>query len=247
MISFPGMIWRALTLSPGRELPLSERATELCRDNLRKALDQTVLSLKGKAKKELLDRYSPYLELLEEGIWDSGMEQLLTMFYPQAGSLMDYLNDGMVLVSEPDQVNESIKEIKEVRQSRYYDLLEAGRILPSFYDNFLDSEELLQAVRKKRALLFSLLPAGNNSLLFPSVNINIAARQLPLYFNNYQALKDDLNFFKNNQYADHLQCQLKDASFQGGRDCQRIGFPRGQFYTGPDFLRALKAAICRLL
>ena len=190
----------SITIIPGRELPLSERATELCRDNLRKALDQTVLSLKGKAKKELLDRYSPYLELLEEGIWDSGMEQLLTMFYPQAGSLIDYLNDGMVLVSEPDQVNESIKEIKEVRQSRYYDLLEAGRILPSFYDNFLDSEELLRAVRAKRALLFSLLPAGNNSLLSPSININIAARQLPLYFNNYQALKDDLNFFKNNQY-----------------------------------------------
>ena len=145
----------SLTILPARELPLSPQASATCRENLKKALDKAVDALKGKAKKEISDRFSPLLELLEQGIWDISMGQLLTMFYPEAGSLTDYLDDGMILISEPDRVNESAGEINEIRASRYFDLLESGRILPSFYDNFLSADELTAAVKEKKHLLFS--------------------------------------------------------------------------------------------
>lgn len=188
-----------LSVIPARELPVSPEARNRCIDNLRAELEKSLEKLSGKARKELSDRFSPLLELLSQGVWDAGMEQLITMFYPEACTILDYIPQGIAMVSEPDKVKKRAGESEEVRHNRYFDLLDAGRLLPSFYDNFLSYMQLAEKLVKHKLLFFAQLPIQNVGIDISPV-FNISARSLPSYYNDPEGLREALAHYHRQEF-----------------------------------------------
>lgn len=188
-----------LLLTPARELPVDDAARMRARQALQEEYRQTYDALRGTAKKELEKSYAPLLEYLETGVWDSGMEALMRCFYPDAGSLFDYLGDGTVILSEPQNIKETALSLVEERDSRYFDLLDSGRLLPSFYHNFLSYDELRPAFLAQRLLMLCHLSLKSGDIE-ARWQRSFIGRELPAYAQNPAAFSEDLRRFTQAHY-----------------------------------------------
>ena len=188
-----------LFLPPARELPLVAEARQRAKRLLAQEYAKTHTALHGLSKKELEKRYTPLLEYLEQGVWDSGMEALTSYFYAEAGSIFDYLKDGLVLLSEPDAIKQTSLEMEKERESRYFDLLDSGRLLPSFYHNFIGYEELREAFSTRRLLALCQLSLRSGDLT-PALERQFLARSLPSYAQKPSDFVDDMRRFRKERY-----------------------------------------------
>ncbi|MEL7568112.1 MAG: transcription-repair coupling factor, partial [Dehalobacterium sp.] len=140
-----------------------------------------------------------YLEQMEQGIWTLGMEQFLTHFYTDAGGLADYLpRDGLVIIHEPDMVRKNIEAAGKEINSWYYELLEEGKILPSFGNNFLDYDQFSAMIQAHPFLLLAHLP--ENAGLPVRTQYSILTRDVPSYKGQLSRLAEDLKYYKQQKY-----------------------------------------------
>lgn len=201
-----------LCLTPARELPVDEQARQRAAEALREEMAQLRTALHGPAKKEMETSFQPLLEYLGQGIWDNAMEGLLGLFYPDATNLLEYMPDALLLLSEPENIQAMSQQLKEEREQRYYDLLDAGRLLPSFYHNFSDYEQLLKLFQKHPALLLCQLSLGSGGIetFFDGMFLG---RELPAYAQNPQSFIADVKEFRAKGY-DLLFCASSELRLQ---------------------------------
>ena len=118
-----------ITVAPARELPVDDLARSQAALLLEQELEETKQRLHGEDKKRLGDIFNPLLEHLHEAIWDNSMESLMGYFYNDAGSIFDYLVDGVIILSEPQQIKQVSEDLKNERNTRYFDLLESRTLI----------------------------------------------------------------------------------------------------------------------
>ena len=187
-------------LPPARELPVDVAARERARRMLKGEYDKSWASLHAQSKKNLEKTYGPLLEYLPEGVWDNAMEALTGYFYPSACSIFDYLGDGLVLLSEPDSIRRESQDAEKERELRYVDLLQDGRLLSSFYHNFLSYEELYKAFAVRRLLMLCQLDLGAG-MIEPQLDRQFLARDLPAYASAPARFVEDLEHFVRAKYT----------------------------------------------
>ena len=187
-------------LPPARELPVDGAARERARRLLQSEYDKSWSSLRGQSRKNLEKTYAPILEYLPQGIWDNGMEALTGYFYDDAGSIFDYLGDGLVLLSEPDSIRKESEGAQEERELRYVDLLQDGRLLSSFYNNFLPYEELYRNFSARRLLMLCQLDLGAG-MIEPQLDRQFLARELPAYASSPARFVEDIDRFVRSKYT----------------------------------------------
>ena len=181
-----------LKIFPAREVPLSGDSFPAARQRLSDEVEKMIANLSGMPRRHFRDLFSPYLEQMGEKMWNGGMEQFLLHFYPQASSLLAYFDpNSLVVISEPDRVSREMEKITEENQSLYLDLLEEGKILPSFADNFVSQPVLLAELNSRSHLLLAQLPdAGQFSAA--GYRCFIVTREMPAYKGNFTRLGEDI-------------------------------------------------------
>jgi len=213
----------SILLPPGRELPLDEACRKRCAKELRENLEQMAPKLSREARRQMGDYFGALPDLLEAGGWEQRMQSLITLFYPESGNLLDYFTKGIVMMSEADSIRKLIDETTEERQSRYFDLMEAGKLLPSFYDNFLDYNELKVLLNKKKLILSSQI--GEKGGFRVDRERRILSRELPSYHNNLHALKEDCEYFRNHGYRVIFTASSQVRIKRIGEIIADLGFP----------------------
>lgn len=149
-----------LSLIPVREIPLDDEAVNRALISLQKEFQDTLKKLEPNARRNLRGKINPYLEYMEEKIWQDGMDHFLYHFYPNAVSLLDYLpNDAYVCLDESQNICRALEEIDDERYSYYDELLNTGQILPGFAKNFCDAEQLISQINRLPNFSFAALPA----------------------------------------------------------------------------------------
>ncbi len=189
----------SIIIPPARELPVDDLARSRAAISLEQEIAQTQQQLHGEDKKRLLDTFNPLVEHLQEAIWDNSMEALMGYFYEDAGSIFDYLNDGVIILSEPQQLKQVSEDLKNERNTRYFDLLDQGRLLPSFYDNFLDYQQLHHAFGSHRLFLLCQLSPQTGDIQ-PAIEQTFLARELPNYARDPEGFAKDMKEFYHAGY-----------------------------------------------
>ncbi len=212
-----------LIIPPGNELPLSPKARESALLMLEKEVKKTEEALKGQPKKNLQNYFKALGEKLEQGIWDSSLEQLVCYFYPQKNTLLNYFSRGLIILNEPEAVFINLADIEEGRRSRFIDLLEAGQLLPSFYENFIDAKDFAAKLEENPLVLFGQLQ--------PRIPLNISAKRqlfarvLPKYNNNYKILEEDYNYFRSQSYQVFFSASSSNRLKRVEEIVKDLGFP----------------------
>ncbi len=237
-----GDIW----LSPARELPMTAEEMKVAARSLADELLRVAESLTGRAKRRIVDKYGPQVEMLEEGLWQTGMEQFCGSFCPDAVSLAGYLpEDGILVLDEPDGIKKAFKEAAMEREAYYFDLLTAGEILPSFAANFLDFSAILTDFCAHPMLAFSLLPPGGGWPI--KEKHTLVAKRPPSYKGQLELLAKDVDFWQAQGYrvffaassqirAQRMEDLLADLS------CHGVTISLGAFTQGfisPDLAVAV--------
>ena len=215
-----------LIITPARELPLTKSARERAAAQLEAEMAKTARGLISQAKTQLQEIFNPLREYLKQGIWHMGMESLLTFFYPEAGSLLDYLppKDCLLLLSEPGQIKNQAELEKHDLEVSYYDMLEAGKLLPSFYYNFLDYEQLLEQFLVRRPILLGQLEGGASGIEAREAR-HIQARDLPSYAHNPQQFTIDCRHFSAQRCRVFISASSETRLKRVGEIIRDAGFP----------------------
>ena len=150
----------SVTLIPVQEIPVSGDVKRRALIALQKEFQDTLKKLEPNSRKNLRGKINPFLEYLEQEMWQEGMEHFLYHFYPQAESLLDYLPpDAVVCLDETAKICDALKNLNDEIYAYYDELLNSGKILPGFADNFWSNEALIGEINGRRNFSFTALPA----------------------------------------------------------------------------------------
>lgn len=148
-----------ITLIPGQEIPLTNHVRIRAAERLNSEFQETLKKLEPNSRKNLRGIINPHLEYMAEGMWREGMEQLLYHFYPDAVSLFDYLPESAaVCADEIVKICDALENISEERLAYYNELLDGGKILPGYAENFMDNGALLAQLSRRSHFSFAVLP-----------------------------------------------------------------------------------------
>lgn len=189
----------AITLPPANELPLDDDARSRAENALAKELAESMQQLHGADKKRAEQTFAPLLEFLKQGIWDNSLEVLTNYFYEDISSIFDYMPQGSVFFSEPEYIKQTSLDLKSERSSRYFDLLDQGRLLPSFYWNFWEYDDLLTSAKKHSLLLLCQLSMHTGSIEVQA-EYSFMARDLPNYAKDPAGFEKDMRDFTAKGY-----------------------------------------------
>ncbi len=216
-----------LLLPPAHELPLNAVARGQAIRRLRKSIRELSAKLHTSGRAQLNERFTPMIDLLEQGIWDSNMESLLPLFYDDAASLLSYFDDGLLVLSEAAKLQQISLDLDSERHSHYHDLLTAGQLLPSYFDNFIDQPFLFADFAQLPKVIFSQLENDDGGLKI-DLRSQCFSRDLPSYAANPSAFKDDCQNFRKRNYRLLLSASSEPRIERIRSIIQEIDYPNLQ-------------------
>lgn len=222
-----------IVIYPAQEMILSETLAEEGAKKIRRELERTVETFRKGFKTEegarLKSTVSELLERMEELRDFSGMESLLTYFYPEAETFLSYFNkDAVVVLDEPNRIVEcagvSEKEFAESMSHR----LENGYILPGQMELLLSARQVQQQFNRRRTVSLSTMePVGGEWKFSCSYRLNV--QSVSPYNNSFEMLVKDLKRGKRNGCSTVLLSASRTRAMRLAEDLREEGL--GSFYS----------------
>jgi len=244
-----------LWLAPASECLLNETQ----RDQILRALR---LEAKGKPSKKKEEpaagaepgqRAMQLIELLEEGCFFPGHEQLLSYTGEETYLLNDFFQGNVLTVmEEPSRQRESSELWEKEYEETCLALLDKGRICPGQMQNYLLLDALVAKLGVHGMLFLALLPKRPHWFAQTGM-LSVTAKTVSLFLQKMQLLSDELKEWRRLQYsvlmvvsseerARRLQEGLRDAgvevSFEAGAlkpEPKKISIILGKLSGGFDF------------
>ena len=207
-----------ITIPPVKEILITEEIS-----------GKTIQNLKGELEKfnfneRTEEKFSRYIELLEENIYLSNRDMILP-YIPKEylGSIIDYLQeDSLIFIDEPKRVEEKYKNNKEDFYIKIKDLLEAGEVMPSHLDMAYEYEEILPNILQKHIITNSSILKGNESFKSKAI-YNFSVKSMTNYHNKMDLLVEDLNYYKYRGYKIIILSGTEERGLRLQKNLQDLG------------------------
>ena len=125
-----------------------------------KGLEEQVVRLdraKDSPSSTLRQTVARHLEFIENGIYDSALEQYQPYFYPNQATLLAYFPRMICILDEPSRIKESLENVEKEYMEQHLSGLAKGRALPGEARMFCPWSELFPEFKRGRLLYFSTL------------------------------------------------------------------------------------------
>ena len=147
-----------------------------------------------------------------------GDEALLSYFYEETESLLDYLpSDTLIFIDEPVRSLSRGKGNEEEFFLSMEQRLEGGYILPGQADLIYSTTEILERLKRKPLLLLSELSAECREIP-PEKTHMVNARSIFSYHNNFEQLVKDLRHWKELRYQTILMSSSRTRAQRLAQD-----------------------------
>lgn len=190
-----------LTISPARELVLTGRV--LKEGIIRIKEDLKRLTKKGitPTNEGIEERIAALVGDLEEGIYQSTLENFFPYFYPQTSTLLQYMDpSALILLDEPSRVSERFGGWEYEFMEHFKTLLEDGEVLPGQGHLFMPYQEFLSRMGDFNQLALQSLPKTVPDYS-PRTIYNFVSRSIPSYHGKIDMLVEDLKFWHQKKYS----------------------------------------------
>ncbi|MBS6722140.1 MAG: transcription-repair coupling factor [Clostridiales bacterium] len=167
----------------------------------------------------------------------AGSETLLSYFYGETASFLDYLPEGTLLfVDEPQRVEEKGRTTEQEFSLSMQSRLEGGYVLPTQADLLYGCEETVFRIQQRPTLLFSGM-IQQFDLFEPKVSVHIEARSIYSYNNSFDQLIKDLQHWRKEQYQMMLMSASATRARRLAEDIRDEGLPA---YFAEDYERTIQ-------
>ena len=167
----------------------------------------------------------------------AGSETLLSYFYGETASFLDYLPEGTLLfVDEPQRVEEKGRTTEQEFSLSMQSRLEGGYVLPTQADLLYGCEETVFRIQQRPTLLFSGM-IQQFDLFEPKVSVHIEARSIYSYNNSFDQLIKDLQHWRKERYQMMLMSASATRARRLAEDIRDEGLPA---YFAEDYERTIQ-------
>jgi len=187
---------REAAINPAREVFLTPEAITRCRARLAQDAAQQVKRLLKRGSQEaawrLEEKTAGYLEQLAAGVWNEGLDQFRHLLYPQPADLWDYFSSRpVVAVEEPGRVKEALTQSAMEAGEFFSHLLETGAALPLQAEHRLDFSQMMDMVRGRPLICFSVLPKAVPGLN-PQNTLGMSVKAMHPFMGKTELLAEEL-------------------------------------------------------
>ena len=181
-------------LSPAREVLFGDTAETAA------SLRTWLTGHKGKKKTTLETVMAPDLALLDSGSMPEAMDKYLSVRYPQPATLLDHLDNPILILEEPASIREAQKATQMRRNGELENLLEEGVLCPGLDKLYLDQTDLDRFVDQYSTLLCENFMRSLNGYRLKDL-IETTAYGLPIWNGELATLIEDLDPLLKQNYA----------------------------------------------
>ena len=193
-----------ITLSPARELLLSEEVKQEAIKNFETEINKYIKSLKSKGKKEsaqdIQEKLYSRLEAFKEGR-EKSLEFLLPYMNYTFDTLLEYLSeDSIVFLDQPHRIKEKYDHTTFELEEDFKGLLSRGEVLPNQYEIFFSYHQLTIAMEQRSLCIFQTL-LRNVDPFKPKKIFSFASRSMQPFHGKIDLLVEELRHWKKRRYA----------------------------------------------
>ncbi|PKM95264.1 MAG: transcription-repair coupling factor [Firmicutes bacterium HGW-Firmicutes-1] len=138
----------------------------------------------------------------------NGIEGYMNYYYEELCSIIDYFIDPMVFVDEPVRIKERWDSIKHELEESIKGRFEKGYLLKRQLEVVHDLNAVVTKLETHKRVLMSTLMQKIHFMKWHTP-IEFSMKTISPYHNNFEMLKNDLNYFVKNEY----QIVLLSASY----------------------------------
>ncbi|MEA4883367.1 MAG: transcription-repair coupling factor [Clostridia bacterium] len=151
------------------------------------------------AGEQLRERVANHLARLEAGSWFDNEEQYLPFFYQEVATIVDWAPGALLVVDEPTRIREALAGYEADIRETYAGLLEAGMLLPSGVQLYLEAEQVLDILNRRQLVTMSLLSRSSESV-GGSKAVAAPIRQAEIYAGRPEDLAHEIRNFRKRRY-----------------------------------------------
>lgn len=193
-----------VNLIPSREILINRANITKIANNLKTDLQRTSKKLESKGNIQALDRlqekFNHYIELLQNQLNIENIDMLIPYIPDDFASLINYFNqDSIIILEEPQRVQESVKSLEDSFIKKYSDLYEKGEVLPKHENLYHLYDDIVQEINKMTCITSSAL-LKNSPQFKPKSIINFVTKGMQSFHNKMDLLVEELNQLKHRGY-----------------------------------------------
>ncbi len=192
----------SIKLSPIREFLITKEGFEHGADRLEKALDKRLNVIKGKKRMighALEERIRTDIDKIRQNTYFEGIETYSPFFSDTDYSIIDYLNEPIIIIDEPNRVRQRHDNINLQFFEQFKILLEEGEVLPEQIDAQFTYDDILQKISNHQVLCFNALLKSVWDFK-PKKMISFLSRNMQPFHGKINLLAEELKVLKNQKY-----------------------------------------------
>lgn len=199
--------------------------------NLEKRRDQLCDYIKNVSNLQLLENYLHY-------------------FYDSTEYLWDYMENGTVIVDDPERIYEFLDTRTVEVKDDFKVLLERGQVIPKDIELMSDKADFFKLYNKPSVYILSPFPKAIKGIdKFAEIH-NIQSRQMISFGGRMDVFETELKSYVKKGYKINIVCSTKEKTDNLREFAERIGllekiiFSQGSLTSGMDFPKEKVCYIC---
>lgn len=237
----------SIRIPPIKEILILKGEAESIANEMEIDLNARIKKLQKKGEVEIIDslteKYSYYIQRLSNGLSIGNIDLLVPYFKQELSNILEYFkNDSLVIVDEPQRIEESVKGIKEDFINRYTDLFERGEVLSRHQDIFHTYDAIVEKIHSMTSITTTNL-LKNNPRFMPKAIINFNTKGMQSFHNKIELLADELKYLKYRGYKTIILSGTKERGIRLAQsllemniECSYVDDPHREIKSGQVFV-----------
>lgn len=226
-----------------------EKASKHLRDDYRKAAKKAAKTDEELSRK-ILRTADEICEYIEQVSNLQLLENYIPYFYDETEYLWDYMSDGILMIDDPDRIEESLNLRTTELQEDFKVLLSRGQAIPKDVSCISDENDFRKAYKQPDVAVFTPFPKriiGADT--FEKVH-NLQARQMLSFGGKMNVLESELKTYVKKGYRVTIVCASEERLKNLQEFVERIGlegkilFEKGSLTGGMEFPSEKICYIC---
>lgn len=193
---------KSVRIIPCTDVIFEEHEIKAILSEIEKDYDRRLNKLKSlpdskETVKKLNSLYSSYRSRLSDGLAIENSDMLVPFVRDSFISLLDYFDDCLIIVDEPERVFEEIKILNEGFELKYSELFEKGEIFSQQNKVYFDEYEIKNQISGRNYISVN---SHTNKRLEVDANLQCMFKEASSYYGKMEELSKDLNRYKYKGY-----------------------------------------------
>ncbi|MFA5524733.1 MAG: transcription-repair coupling factor [Tissierellales bacterium] len=212
-------------------------------------LNGSIKKLQKKGETEIVDalteKFRSYIDRLSSGLSIGNLDLVVPYLRQNLSNIVEYFKrDSIVIIDEPQRIEESIKGLRQDFINRYTDKFERGEVLSKHQDIYHTYESILEHIHSMTCITTTNF-LKNNPRFKPKAIINFSIKSMQSFHNKIETIVDELKYLKYRGYKTIILSGTKERGvrlaqnlLENNIECSYVDHTFREIKSGQVFITA---------